>query len=294
MPVLTTAVRVEETEPIYRVRFERRFAGNCLHSVCVHLVDGLLVDTGCAHTVPELLQALADRQPEQLVNTHHHEDHIGGNHAVAARYGLQPQIHPLGLPYLQYPGAIQFYRVWMWGRPHPSTGVALGSEVKTGRYRWRVLHTPGHALDHVALYEEQQGWLLSGDLFLSARPRSATFFDDFWQILKSLRVLQALDFERLYCCHGPPLSGPAARQALQERVRYWEYLAEEAPRLAAAGLSTRAIRRRLLGREGVMGYCTLGQISKTQLIRLILQPPEHSRADGGAGWALPTGIGRNN
>lgn len=41
------------------------------------LVDGLLIDAGPPHCVAELLNALAAERIDQMVLTHHHEDHVG-------------------------------------------------------------------------------------------------------------------------------------------------------------------------------------------------------------------------
>ncbi|HEY3366108.1 MAG TPA: MBL fold metallo-hydrolase [Symbiobacteriaceae bacterium] len=286
MAAIKTVVRVEQEEPVMRVRLVQRFAGRTMQSICIHLVDGLLIDTGCAHSVPEVLQLLAGRRLEQVVNTHHHEDHIGANAALTARYGLLPQIHPAGLPYIQHPGPIGYYRRLTWGTPEPSAGVPLGPVVETQHHRFSVIHTPGHAPDHVALYEERQGWLFTGDLFLAPRVKLGTPFDDPWQILASLNRLRELEIDRLYCGHGRVFKGKEAAQALQERVRYWEWLAGESGRLRDQGLSVRAISRRLLGPEPFMFYFTMGEFSKCRLIRQLLRSPEESRLAIRAGWEL--------
>ncbi len=285
--VMTTAVQIEQEEPVLRVRFARNVAGTTLHSVCIHLIDGLLIDTGYRHCVPEALHVLARYRLEQIVNTHHHEDHIGANAALTARYGLVPRIHPLGLPYIRNPGAIQLYRRAIWGVPEPSDGLPLGDVVETEHHRFQIIHTPGHAEDHVVLLEERQGWLFTGDLFLSPRVKVASPFDDPWQILASLRKVQALDFDRLYCGHGQVFNGLAAKQALSERIWYWEWLADEARRLRSQGLSVRGVRGRLLGPEPIMFYVTGGDFSKHRLVQQLLRSPEESRRACLPSWELP-------
>ena len=56
-------------------------------------------------------------------------------------------------------------------RVMPSSGryVADGERVPAGDTVLRVVHTPGHAPDHVCLYEEQEGTLFCGDLLITDR-----------------------------------------------------------------------------------------------------------------------------
>ena len=41
------------------------------------------------------------------------------------------------------------------------------SVIKTEHHNFQVIETPGHCPDHVSLYEPEQGWFFSGDLFVS-------------------------------------------------------------------------------------------------------------------------------
>ena len=64
---------------ITRFDLARTLAGRGRYWTTAYLVDGLLVDTGCAHSALELAAALADSRVDRIVNTHTHEDHIGAN-----------------------------------------------------------------------------------------------------------------------------------------------------------------------------------------------------------------------
>ena len=69
---------------VIRLRVARKLVGRSAYFTAAYWVDGLLVDTGCAHTARQLSQAVKDWHVTQIVNTHSHEDHIGANAAVAA------------------------------------------------------------------------------------------------------------------------------------------------------------------------------------------------------------------
>lgn len=131
------------------------------------------MDSGCAHTATELVEALADKTITRIVNTHFHEDHIGGNGLLQnQRDGLEILAHPLALPVLANPRETQplhLYRKLFWGWPEPSIGKPLadGAVVETAKYSFQAIHTPGHSPDHICLYEPEHGWLFSRS-YLSA------------------------------------------------------------------------------------------------------------------------------
>ncbi|MCK4316124.1 MAG: MBL fold metallo-hydrolase, partial [Anaerolineae bacterium] len=156
----------------------RTLAGRGRYWTTAYLVDGLLVDTGCAFSAPELVEALAETHLTGIVNTHTHEDHIGANGPLQRRYdGLEIRAHPLALPVLADPRGQQplhLYRRVMWGWPEPSRAqsVSDGEVIGTERHRFQVIYTPGHSPDHICLYEPDQGWLFTGDLFVGGRDRA--------------------------------------------------------------------------------------------------------------------------
>jgi hydroxyacylglutathione hydrolase len=64
---------------VTQIMMGREIDGAVYYWTAAYLVDDLLIDTGCFYTAPELMAYLQDQEISQVVNTHHHEDHIGGN-----------------------------------------------------------------------------------------------------------------------------------------------------------------------------------------------------------------------
>ena len=76
---MAAALKTTSFGEITRFDLSRKIAGRGRYWTTAYLVDGLMVDTGCAHTSSELGAALQDLQLSHIVNTHSHEDHIGAN-----------------------------------------------------------------------------------------------------------------------------------------------------------------------------------------------------------------------
>src|SRR5256885_142861 len=153
-------------------RMARTVLGRAIYWTGVYLIDGLLVDSGppnLAHDVRRLVSNLAVRQ---CVTTHHHEDHSGNHGLLAAELRITPLAHAIGVSRLAVADThSQLYRRVAWGARPPAPAAPLGEGLETSRFRFRVIHTPGHATDHVALFEPERGWLFSGDLYLAPRLR---------------------------------------------------------------------------------------------------------------------------
>ena len=47
--------------------------------------------------------------------------------------------------------------------PHPTRRVDHGEPIRLAGREWRAVHTPGHTLDHLCLFDPEHGILLSGD-----------------------------------------------------------------------------------------------------------------------------------
>lgn len=238
--------------------------------------DGLLIDTGCAHTAPELAAALDGTVLDGIVNTHSHEDHIGANGVLQRQCtGLTIRAHPLALPVLADPRneqPLHPYRRLIWGWPESSHGRPLsdGDLVETGRYRFQALHTPGHSPDHVCLYEPAQGWLFSGDLFVGGRDRALGGSSDIWAIIESLKQIAALPATVLFPAAARVRENPA--EALAEKIAYLEGLGEEIVAMHERGMGVSEIVRALLGDPMLIEFITWGHFSRRRLVLSYLSP----------------------
>ena len=80
-----------------------------------------------------------------ILNTHGHEDHTNGNSTVKEATGALVAAHP------ESPA-------------QPDVPLTDGYELRVGSLRLQFLHVPGHAADHVTIFETTNQLLISGDL----------------------------------------------------------------------------------------------------------------------------------
>jgi glyoxylase-like metal-dependent hydrolase (beta-lactamase superfamily II) len=140
--------------------------------------------------------AAEGRPPVEIWLTHAHADHVGGVARLRARYGISLRAHPDAA-----------------ARLPAEAGSALAlAEGDLLHGRWRVMHTPGHALGHLAFHDERSGALIAGDMVSTL---STIVIDppegDMAVYLASLGRLQALAPRTVYPAHGPPATDGAGK-----------------------------------------------------------------------------------
>lgn len=263
-------LKISHIGPITRFDLSRTLAGRGRYWTTAYLLDGLLIDSGAAHTRFELQGALAGTPLQGIINTHSHEDHIGANALLqASNPGLAIHAHPLALPVLAQPRQrqpLQPYRRLFWGWPDACQAepVLEGELIQTPSYTLQVLYTPGHSPDHLCLYEAQQGWLFSGDLFVGGYDRALRFGYDIWGIIASLKRIAALPLELLLPGSARVRQKPLAD--LEQKIAYLEGLGDRILRLHQLGHSTAQIAREALGGPMWVEMVTLGHFSRRWLV----------------------------
>jgi glyoxylase-like metal-dependent hydrolase (beta-lactamase superfamily II) len=261
--------------PVTRFDLARTIPGQGPYWTTCYYVDGLLVDSGCAHARMELAAALKDLPLKRIANTHTHEDHIGAN---AVLQGQNPQLeiaaHPLALPVLADPQGAQPlhpYRRLFWGWPGPSKArpISNGEIIRTPHYRLQAVYTPGHSPDHICLFEETQGWLFSGDLFVGGQDRALRAGCDIWMIIASLKHIQTLPVCTLFPGSARVRQAPQAEIAA--KIDYLEDLGRRIIDLYRQGYSVDQICKTLLGGPMWVEFVTRGHFSRRWLVRSYLR-----------------------
>ena len=264
-------IRVEEHEGgVVQFTMARRLLGRPLYRTSCYWLDGLLIDTGMAHSSAELLARLGKREVRSIVNTHSHEDHIAGNFALQQRHQVQILAHPLALEVIAEPRRLRLrpYQRFLFGTPKASRAEAIPEQVAWGQGELLVLHTPGHSPDHIALFEPRRGWLFAGDAYIGGRERFLRDDYDAWEMISTLERLQQLPLRAIFAGTGTVLVDPLER--LAQKVKHLRAMALRIWELHDDGLEEAEIARRLPGSDLMMWLMTAGHFSARHMVRSFL------------------------
>jgi glyoxylase-like metal-dependent hydrolase (beta-lactamase superfamily II) len=142
----------------------------------------------------------------------------------------------------------------------------------------RAVHTPGHSPDMTCYLEPDRGWLFSGDLYISSKPRFLRADENVDDQIESLRRVLELEFDTVFCAHrGVVRDG---HNGIKAKLDYLISLREEVRQLYAEGRSVSEITKTLLGGAGFLSLITLYHFSKRNLVRGCLRGVG-SREEGG-------------
>ncbi len=133
-----------------------------------------------------------------LLATHHHPDHVGG-----ARFFKEE----LGLPLWAHE------RTAVLANVQVERTLAEGDELVLDGplpQKWQVLHTPGHASDHLTLFEAELGVVVVGDMVASVGTILIAPGDgDMAEYMRQLKRLERLEAKVALPAHGAPIQDPS-------------------------------------------------------------------------------------
>lgn len=165
-----------------------------------YLLDDVLIDAGVgalAH-LDAISTALDGRALAHVVVTHGHSDHASGVPALRARW-----------PHVRVSKCFPDGTV-----PPTWAPLADGDRVMVGKQSLRVLLTPGHAVDHLCLFDDVSGDLYAGDLVIAGTTvlvPSRAKGGHMRSYLQSLARIRDLDPARVLPGHGPVMDCPRER-----------------------------------------------------------------------------------
>ena len=150
--------------------------------------------TGEPGHLAALDEALGATRLVRVLVTHAHSDHASGAPGLAAR---RTGLEFFKMPWPEHDG--EYPVDW---RP-----LAEGDVVDAGNGALRVLHTPGHAPDHVCFFDEAEGTLFCGDLLIQGGTVviPGSYGGSLTDYLASLARIRALRPARVLPAHGPEI-----------------------------------------------------------------------------------------
>lgn len=161
-----------------------------------------------------LLDAIAGETVTHILVTHSHQDHAPGAAPLAAATG--GTVLGWGHPQAERTVGITT------GHPPflPDETLADGETVEGGEWLLGVLHTPGHASDHLCFVIEDQGILFSGDHVMGWSTSMVAPPDgDMAAYMANLQRMLDRPEGTFLCGHGAPITDPRAHVAALLRHR---------------------------------------------------------------------------
>lgn len=138
----------------------------------------LIIDPGCyfdeEFEVLEQFIKSESLQPELLLNTHCHLDHVFGNKRIAHTFGLTLQAHTLEKEVLEMaPASGLIYDLPFDNYQGEIKWLQEGDRIMLGDDQLDVIHVPGHSPGSICFYCEKQKFVIGGDvLFLNSIGRT--------------------------------------------------------------------------------------------------------------------------
>ncbi|MGE5415873.1 MAG: MBL fold metallo-hydrolase [Acidobacteriota bacterium] len=257
---------------IIQLSMGKEMYGQIPYAMSVFFVDGLLIDTGPFSVFPEAADAFKDIPVKSVICTHHHEDHIGNNTFFQDRE-IPILAHELAAPLIVDPtlwtDRFMNYQKLLFDYPPPSACSSLDDFVEGNKYRFQVIHTPGHSHDHICLLEPQNSWLFTGDVFRGEKGRNFRVDEDFYVYMATIEKLLDYDFDTIFCCSGVIFDN--AKQRMRNKLAWWRELRDQVFEKTRQGCEPEEIRAQLLGNENIITQFTEGDSSKINLVHAILK-----------------------
>jgi len=172
-----------------------------------------------------------------IINTHSHQDHIGGNAKIQRLSGAKIAAHPDAIQaiedpvsswnqslketkdILKYSGVpsmtmqrilLTRYMMPAFPKENAKVNVSLdeGMTVELGSTELKVICTPGHSRDHICLYDAERKVLFSGDQVLK---RTTPNIGNLTEYLNSLERLSKIDITVMLPGHESLIHEPKKR-----------------------------------------------------------------------------------
>jgi endoribonuclease LACTB2 len=267
-------------EEVHYWQVARSFAEKYVYSTGFFCLDATLIDCGPVNMSRPLENLFSGLNPAKIIVTHHHEDHTGNLHQLLRTTGIQCFAHSRSQALLARTcNDIPFYRRLIWGRPEPATMTPIAPEVETSRYSFEVIPTPGHAEDHICLFERKNRWLFTGDLYLASYLRYLREDENIYEIMNSLRKLIDLHPDFVFCNHRGFIA--EGEKQLAKKLSFLEGLRDQILRAQEEGVPLEDFLKRSFRSDRFFRWLSQGEFSTINLIQAFLNQKPFSAAGQG-------------
>jgi hydroxyacylglutathione hydrolase len=149
----------------------------------------------------------------QIISTHCHCDHIGGNRMIQQRSGCDIAMHRIGKHFIDTKDDWSTWSAYYNQKAdffNCTQALEDGDAIFIGPHEFQVIYTPGHAADGIVLYHPREKVLLSSDtLWQNDLPVITIRIEGsraLFSLKESLEKIESLDVDRVYPGHGKPFT----------------------------------------------------------------------------------------
>ena len=174
-------------------------------------LNAIIIDPGMYHPEEnaQFFEFINSHQlnPCRLLLTHAHLDHVFGVNWINKTYGLTPEIH--FDDQIVYESAVVVANQYGLNMNQlvPSNISLIHNQVfKFGGSEFRIIHTPGHSPGSVCFRNDNEGYVISGDvLFQGSIGRTDLPGGDFNVLIRSINehIINLAEDTIVYSGHGP-------------------------------------------------------------------------------------------
>lgn len=237
----------------------------------IYYVDGLLIDTGQRVLQKEILATIGQLKVDQIFITHHHEDHTGNVDILKQHFNCPVYASEECCQLMKNPHKISLAQKMVWGdRPAFFEMIPVKDSLRTAHHKFDCIAIPGHAPEMLALYEANQRWLFSADLYVHHYISYYLFSEEMTTQIASIKKVLQLDFDVLFCGHNPQLSG--AREKLLLKLKFLESFYQEVAEAYQQGLNAQQIFRKMQLKENwYVRLLSGGMLSKLHMVKSVIR-----------------------
>lgn len=243
---------------------------NKINTTCiVYRINDLLIDTGPVNQWKLIKKFIEERELKKVVITHHHEDHSGNGFNIQKDFTSEIYASDKTVDICKNGFKVEFYRRYAWGKPKKFDPLQIESSIKTGKYLLKPINTSGHSEDMTCYIEENQGWLFTGDLLISSKPKYMRKGENPLEEIESIKEVLKLDFDIVFCSHKGIVQN--GKKALENKLNYLTEIYEKILYLHKKGLTKKEISIKLFGKEDILTLLTYYNFSKLNIVDAFLK-----------------------
>lgn len=243
-------------------------------SVYSYSIDGVLIDTGSKSLEKGFIPFFQQQDVDQIVLTHHHEDHTGCAKFLQDEMKLPIYMNELKIEECSKKANYPLYRKLFWGKRPPFQATPLKNTFQSRNATWDVIETPGHAEDHVAFLNRETGQLFTGDLYVQTKTKLILKNESIPTIIHSIEKVLNYNFDTVFCCHAGFIR--EGRKALERKLQYLLELQGEVLKLHNEGIPPEQIRNKLFPKKFPIVFFSRGEWDSLHIVNSIIREHEHS------------------